>query len=80
MMQMNRKVISGFDPLLNAYFLNLMENNREVSNPLLFPFEGEDDSFSAQSQQQKLSIYKDYWVRQGKSLDEIVRIHAKDVN
>ena len=80
MMTVTRKVISGFDPLHHAYFLHLMENNREVSNPLLFPFEGEDDSFSAQNQQEKLSVYKDYWVRQGKSVDEIVHIHANDVN
>lgn len=78
--RITRQVISGFDPLLNAYFLNLVENDQEVTSPLLFPFEGEDDSSSAQQQQQKLSKYKDYWVNQGKSVDEIIQIHATDIN
>jgi hypothetical protein len=74
-----RTVVSGFDPMLNAYFLNLIENNQEASLPLLFPFEGEDDSISAQHQQQKLNQYKNYWVNDGKSVDEIIQQHALDI-
>lgn len=74
-----RQAVSGFDPLLNAYFLSLVENNQEASSPLLFPFQGEDDSHSALVQQQKMSRYKNYWEQDGKSVDEIVELHAMDV-
>lgn len=75
----NRQVVTGFDPLLNAYFLSLLENQREVGSPLLFPFQGEDDSHSALLQQQKMSRYKHYWEHDGKSVDEIIELHAMDV-
>lgn len=75
-----RKAIVGFDPLLNAYFLNLVENNQEATQPLLFPFQGEDDSTSAKQQQQKMSQYKNYWVQDGKSVEEIIQLHAVDVS
>src|SRR6218665_4219670 len=65
----NRYVVTGFDPMLNAYFLSLVENNQEVTNPLLFPFHGEDDSQSAMAQQKKLSRYRTYWEEEGKSVD-----------
>lgn len=75
----SRKAITGFDPLLNAYFLNLVENNQEAAQPLLFPFYGEDDSSSAKRQQRKMSQYKNYWVQDGKSVEEIIQLHAVDV-
>lgn len=74
-----RQAVSGFDPLLNAYFLSLVENNQEVTNPLLFPFHGEDDSPSALVQQQKMARYKAYWEQDGKSADDIIDLHAMDV-
>lgn len=74
-----RQAVSGFDPLLNAYFLSLVENNQEVSNPLLFPFQGEDDSQSALAQQQKMARYKAYWEQDGKSADEIIDLHAVEI-
>lgn len=74
-----RQAVSGFDPLLNAYFLSLVEHNQEVTNPLLFPFHGEDDSQSALVQQQKMARYKNYWEQDGKSVEEIIDLHAVDV-
>ena len=74
-----RHAVTGFDPMLNAYFLSLVENNQEVTNPLLFPFQGEDDSQSAIVQRKKLSRYKSYWEQEGKSAEEIIDIHAMDV-
>lgn len=76
----SRKAITGFDPLLNAYFLNLLENDQDATQPLLFPFQGEDDSNSAKRQQQKMCQYKNYWVQEGKSVDEIIQLHAVDVS
>lgn len=71
-----RDAIIGIDPLLNAYFITLVENGQEIGDPLLFVFQGEDDSPSAQEQAQRLKHLKSLWLEQTGSFDDLSRLHG----
>lgn len=71
-----RDAIIGIDPLLNAYFMSLVENGEEVGDPLLFIFHGEDDSPSAQAQIKRVKYFKELWVHDTRSFDDMARLHG----
>ncbi|XID75976.1 hypothetical protein ACF3NA_05495 [Alkanindiges sp. WGS2144] len=70
-----RDAIVGIDPLLNAYFITLVENGQEIGNPLLFSFYGEDDSPSALAQARRVSHFKTLWIDEIKTPEEITHLY-----
>lgn len=74
--QHRRDAIIGIDPLLNAYFMTLIENGEEVGDPLLFTFHGEDDSPSAQAQVKRIEYFKELWLHETRSFDDVARLYG----
>lgn len=74
--QHRREAIIGIDPLLNAYFMTLVENGEEVGDPLLFSFHGEDDSPSAQAQVKRIEYLKELWLHETRSVDDMARLYG----
>ncbi len=75
-LQHRREAIVGIDPLLNAYFMTLMEDGEDVGEPLLFSFHGEDDSPSAQAQVKRIEYFKELWLQKTQSFDDVARLHG----
>lgn len=78
-LQTHRDAIIGIDPLLNAYFMALVENGQDVGNPLLFSFQGEDDSPSAQAQVRRIEHLKLLWLEQQHSVEQLEQVYGKSV-
>lgn len=74
--QHRRDAIIGIDPLLNAYFMTLVENGEEVGDPLLFTFNGEDDSPSAQAQVKRIEYFKELWLHGTRSFADMARLYG----